>query len=287
MFLKIMGDPRVFRIIGNPVMVPYHSPNYNLVPCSMPVEGKCPACKKFSELENATGEDRIKAKYQLHYYSVSERYYYNVWSAQMVDPPEERRWIDPPTSDLNKRVFEVLWVNSQLQKLINCKIDDDWKNLYYEPKYSNWLFNPADRHPERLAFIKSILANPTDTTMKLVFADWLQDHEDYNRAEGMRIFCLNKQEMNEEFLQRFIELRNKTPELNPFDAWDGLDFSASSHRGDRDNDYKDVYVGDYVECSSRPIGTIDEIESGLKLFNIANFAKQGNSKQVQKVMDGD
>jgi uncharacterized protein (TIGR02996 family) len=36
------------------------------------------------------------------------------------------------------------------------------------------------------AFQRAILANPADTTLKLVYADWLQEHDD-PRAEFVRL----------------------------------------------------------------------------------------------------
>ncbi len=37
-------------------------------------------------------------------------------------------------------------------------------------------------HPERLAFLKSINANPRDRTGQLAFADWLKEHDDFAEA---------------------------------------------------------------------------------------------------------
>lgn len=41
-------------------------------------------------------------------------------------------------------------------------------------------------HPEQLAFIDRILSDPDDDTVRLVFADWLEDHDQADRAVFIR-----------------------------------------------------------------------------------------------------
>jgi uncharacterized protein (TIGR02996 family) len=42
------------------------------------------------------------------------------------------------------------------------------------------------QYEDDIAFQRAILANPSDTTLKLVYADWLQDRSD-PRAEYVRL----------------------------------------------------------------------------------------------------
>src|SRR5262249_54663243 len=42
------------------------------------------------------------------------------------------------------------------------------------------------QHDDDTAFRRAILASPADTTLKLVYADWLQEHDD-PRAEFVRL----------------------------------------------------------------------------------------------------
>lgn len=42
------------------------------------------------------------------------------------------------------------------------------------------------QYEDDIAFQRAILANPSDTTLKLVYADWLQDRAD-PRAEFVRL----------------------------------------------------------------------------------------------------
>ena len=58
------------------------------------------------------------------------------------------------------------------------------------------------------AFLSDILANPSDETLRLVFADWLEDHGDIDRAEFIRVECQ----------------REKVPDFYP--EWDRLDLRA-------------------------------------------------------------
>lgn len=41
-------------------------------------------------------------------------------------------------------------------------------------------------HPEAAAFLRAIAANPDDDTPRLVFADWLEEHGEPERAEFVR-----------------------------------------------------------------------------------------------------
>ncbi len=43
--------------------------------------------------------------------------------------------------------------------------------------------------PERNAFLRAICENPDDITSRLVFADWLQEHDEADHAEFIRIQC--------------------------------------------------------------------------------------------------
>jgi uncharacterized protein (TIGR02996 family) len=39
------------------------------------------------------------------------------------------------------------------------------------------------------AFLRDILANPADEARRLIYADWLEDHGDPDRAEFIRVEC--------------------------------------------------------------------------------------------------
>src|SRR2546430_569314 len=40
---------------------------------------------------------------------------------------------------------------------------------------------------DRLAFLRAIRANPDDDTARLAFADWLDEHDEPDRAEFVRV----------------------------------------------------------------------------------------------------
>jgi uncharacterized protein (TIGR02996 family) len=40
---------------------------------------------------------------------------------------------------------------------------------------------------ERDAFLRAIAADPTDDTVRLAFADWLDEHDEAKRAEFIRV----------------------------------------------------------------------------------------------------
>src|SRR5262249_22464510 len=42
---------------------------------------------------------------------------------------------------------------------------------------------------EAAALLRAIIANPDDDTPRLVYADWLQEHDDPERAEYIRVQC--------------------------------------------------------------------------------------------------
>src|SRR6266542_2811283 len=44
-------------------------------------------------------------------------------------------------------------------------------------------------HPERAAFLAAICASPEDDTVRLAFADWLDEHGESDRAEFIRLGC--------------------------------------------------------------------------------------------------
>jgi uncharacterized protein (TIGR02996 family) len=43
--------------------------------------------------------------------------------------------------------------------------------------------------PEEAAFLAAILDDPADDTPRLVYADWLEDHDRHDRAEFIRLQC--------------------------------------------------------------------------------------------------
>jgi uncharacterized protein (TIGR02996 family) len=48
------------------------------------------------------------------------------------------------------------------------------------------VYDPAMQYEDDIAFQRAILASPSDTTLKLVYADWLQERDD-PRAEFVRL----------------------------------------------------------------------------------------------------
>lgn len=44
-------------------------------------------------------------------------------------------------------------------------------------------------HPDELAFTKAMIERPDDITLRLVFADWLEEHGQEGRARIMRKEC--------------------------------------------------------------------------------------------------
>src|SRR5262245_51579788 len=47
----------------------------------------------------------------------------------------------------------------------------------------------ATAHPDAVALYQAILAHPDDDTPRLVYADWLDEHGDHDRAEFIRVQC--------------------------------------------------------------------------------------------------
>ena len=43
------------------------------------------------------------------------------------------------------------------------------------------------RHPDQVAFLNAIHDNPDDDTPRLVYADWLEEHGEPDRAEFIRV----------------------------------------------------------------------------------------------------
>jgi uncharacterized protein (TIGR02996 family) len=64
---------------------------------------------------------------------------------------------------------------------------------------------------DRDAFLRAICASPDDDTPRLVFADWLDDHGEPQRAEFIRVQC--EMEQAEEFGPRWRELDKRQRKL--------------------------------------------------------------------------
>src|SRR5438552_3681095 len=47
----------------------------------------------------------------------------------------------------------------------------------------------SQAHPEAVALYRAILAHPDEDTPRLVYADWLDEHDDLDRAEFIRVQC--------------------------------------------------------------------------------------------------
>ena len=66
---------------------------------------------------------------------------------------------------------------------------------------------------ERKAFLKALTKNEDDTTTRLVYADWLDEHGEHEEADRMRKWPAAK-----EWLVRFCEENNPPDEEDP-DEW--------------------------------------------------------------------
>src|SRR5437868_1346794 len=60
-------------------------------------------------------------------------------------------------------------------------------------------------------FLKAILAEPDDTGLRLVYADWLEEHGDPERAEFIRLECQRDSYPNSD--PRWEELRDRAAAL--------------------------------------------------------------------------
>jgi uncharacterized protein (TIGR02996 family) len=61
------------------------------------------------------------------------------------------------------------------------------------------------------AFLRDILANPGDDTPRLVYADWLEDHGEHDRAELIRVECAR--EKLPDFVPEYNRLDRRSREL--------------------------------------------------------------------------
>src|SRR5690242_18641709 len=60
------------------------------------------------------------------------------------------------------------------------------------------------------ALLAAILANPDDDTPRLVYADWLQENGDQDRAEFIRLQCLEVHDPDAEERVAELEDRNRS-----------------------------------------------------------------------------
>jgi uncharacterized protein (TIGR02996 family) len=66
---------------------------------------------------------------------------------------------------------------------------------------------------ERTAFLRALAANEDDTTTRLVYADWLEEHSEYEEADRQRKWPAAKA-----WLVRFCQDNNPDPDEDP-DEW--------------------------------------------------------------------
>ena len=61
------------------------------------------------------------------------------------------------------------------------------------------------RDPEEIALIRSVVANPDDDTPRLVYADWLDEHGQSDRARLIRVQCtlVNLQAEEKELIEKY------------------------------------------------------------------------------------
>jgi uncharacterized protein (TIGR02996 family) len=72
---------------------------------------------------------------------------------------------------------------------------------------------------EAAALLKAIIDHPDDDTPRLVYADWLQEHDDPERAEYIRVQCQIAREERKGFLKPTHPLRKKEQECNQAHRW--------------------------------------------------------------------
>src|SRR5262245_24393769 len=56
---------------------------------------------------------------------------------------------------------------------------------------------------EETAFLRAIQANPSDSTAKLVYADWLDEHGEHEKAEYLRIVTSPRAESEPTRMRRY------------------------------------------------------------------------------------
>jgi uncharacterized protein (TIGR02996 family) len=107
-----------------------------------------------------------------------------------------------------------------------CKkqVQDEYEHHSGEDYDGTWICSIVEepRVDERTAFMRRILAVPEDDNVRLVFADWLEEHDEADRAEFIRLQiadshpqrqailrCRNPQWMREPCLECIIAARKE------------------------------------------------------------------------------
>lgn len=62
---------------------------------------------------------------------------------------------------------------------------------------------PYDYEAIELAFLREIESNPYDTSVRAIFADWLEEHDQPERADVYRSWTLEKHLKAEKFIKEF------------------------------------------------------------------------------------
>lgn len=74
---------------------------------------------------------------------------------------------------------------------------------------------------DRIVFEKKLLADPTDDTTRLVFADWLDDHGEHHHAKYLREirklkFCRRVHRMGVHALSPYLDLPRKVDDVTRY-----------------------------------------------------------------------
>src|SRR6516162_7801674 len=112
------------------------------------------------------------------------------------------------------------------------------------------------------AFLRAIADNPYDDTPRLVYADWLDEHDDPGRAEFIRLQCELEPMRDQYEIDRAAELHNREDELlrEHRQKWIG---PMPEGCDDRSAEVPAEFRRGFVDIVSMPVRTF--LERGLEV----------------------
>jgi uncharacterized protein (TIGR02996 family) len=109
---------------------------------------------------------------------------------------------------------------------------------------------PPTLHSQAVAFLRSIKEHPEDDTPRLVYADWLDEQGDADRAEFIRVQCELERGPDD---ARVPELRKRARELEKRYARRWLPPTLLAWNGKKGEQLKKWTAKEYTEWSSRQV----------------------------------
>lgn len=128
---------------------------------------------------------------------------------------------------------------------------------------------------ERAAFISAILDNPDDDTARLVFADWLEEHNEKDRAEFIRLGCQHAQLVEDDPQWWPLKHRLEALEHTHYDDWQ-QELPPWARKG---VSFRRGFVDGFVTSATLWIKRSEKLLttaplSGVRLQNVRGFLPQ-------------